>query len=269
MRIWPCLLLLAIAQPAWAGGDEAPYYGPAKRWHGIGYKLGYEDRIAKDGSWQIETAVRGRDEAIDMALYRAAERARDEGYRYVMLLGGRSVTSYGISSATLYARPSHEAVAPVGCRSRKATTCYTADVAEVLRILGGPDGTQPGVAIVDHRDEFGREVFLSGYGTGAIAALAAGRPGGSTMKTIDGRLVIIESAPAVPRGVMPAAPVAPVAAARVSPPPARPIEIVALSQVPAPQGSDRWTADENFRRTREANQPVRGRDARQGWTISD
>ena len=40
MRIWPCLLLLAIAQPAWAGGDEAPYYGPAKRWHGIGYKLG-------------------------------------------------------------------------------------------------------------------------------------------------------------------------------------------------------------------------------------
>ena len=53
----------------------------------------------------------------------------------------------------------------------------SADVAEVLRILGGPDGTQPGVAIVDHRDEYGREVFLSGYGTGAIAALAAGCSG--------------------------------------------------------------------------------------------
>lgn len=268
MRIWPCLLLLAIAQPAWAGRDEAPYYGPMKRWHGIGYKFGYEDRIEKDGSWRIDAAVHGRGDAIDVALYRVAERARDEGYRYVFLLGGNWSKSPGMDAATLYARPSREAVAPVGCRSRKATTCYTADVAEVLRILGGPDGTQPGVAIVDHRDEYGREVVLSGYGTGAIAALAGGRPGGSLMKTFDGRLVITEPAPAVPRGVMPVAPVGPVAT-RVSPPPARPIAIVALSQVPAPQGSERWTADENFRRTREANLPVRGGDARQGWTISD
>ena len=269
MRTWTCLLMLAVAQPALARSDDGPYYGPAKRWHGIGYKIGYEDRVEKDGSWRTDTAVRGRGDAIDMALYRAAERARDEGYRYIFLLGGRGTQSFGMSTATLYARPSQASVAPVGCRSRKAATCYTADLAEVLRILGGPDGTQPGVAIVDHRDEYGREVFLSGYGTGAIASLAGGRPGGSTMKTIDGRLVITGPAPAVPRRVIPVAPVAPVSAAPVSRPPARPTEIVALSQTPAPQGSERWTADENFRRTREANLPVRGGDARQGWTISD
>ena len=155
-----------------------------KRWHGVGYKFGYEDRIEKDGSWRVDAAVHGHGDAIDMALYRVAERARSEGYRYVFLLGGNGSRSPGIDAATVYARPSHEGVPPLGCRSKKITSCYTADVAEVLRILDGPGGTRPGVPIADHRDELGREVFLSGYGTGGIATLVPGGVARSQVTTI-------------------------------------------------------------------------------------
>lgn len=266
MRIWPCLLLLAIAQPAWAGRDDGPYYGPMKGWQDLGYK----DHDEKDGTWRIEAAKRGPNDAIDIALYRAAERTRDAGYRYVFLLGATGRRNLWMNSATLYARPSHQAVAPVGCRSRKATTCYTADVAEVLRILGGPNGTQPGVAIVDHRDEFGREVFLSGYGTGAVvASIPGGRLGGSTMTTVDGHVVITGPAPAhmsaAAAAPHPAAPVMPIDAL-----PARAVQVVAspLDAV-APRTSARTMADERFQRALQANQPIRGRDPKQGWTISD
>jgi hypothetical protein len=260
-RFCLCLLLLATGQPAWAD-NHAPYYGPMKRWHGIGYKFGYEDRIEKDGSWRIETTIHGGGEAIDMALYRAAERARDEGYRYVFFLGGRGWKSHGIETATLYARPSHEATPPTGCRSKKVTTCYTADVAEVLRILGGPGGTQPGVAIVDHRDEFGREVFLSGYGTGGVATVV---PGGHVRSHVT---TIVEN-PSKPDRVA----ISPVV--RTSPP----VNVTTTwgASVPTPtftrysvrQDSATLTAEARFERALKANQPLRGRDPISGVTVSD
>jgi hypothetical protein len=263
-RFWPCLMLLATAHPAWAGDREPPYYGVMKR-AGIG-KIGYRDRVEKDGTWRIDVAMRGRD-AIDMALYRAAERARDAGYRYVFLLGADAWRSPGIETATVYARPSHEPVAPVGCRSRKVTRCYTADVAEVMRILGGPGGTQPGVPIVDHRDEFGREVFLSGYGTGGVASLVPGGQVRSQMMTIiDGKLEITSAAPAR------AAPIPPMPVTLAAAPPRAPIMAarpVPIRDVPTAQGSAVFTASHRFQRTLEASRPVRGRDPKQGWTISD
>ncbi|GAA0656519.1 hypothetical protein FHT00_002415 [Sphingomonas insulae] len=267
MRFWPCLMLLALAQPALAGREEGPYYGPMKGWQGVGYK----DHVEKDGTWRVEAARRGPYDAIDLALYRAAERARDAGYRYVFLLGGTGRRNLWMNSATLYARPSHEAVAPVGCRSRKATTCYTADVAEVLRILGGPDGTQPGVAIVDHRDEYGRAVYLSGYGTGAVATLVPGGGGGSRMMTIvDKGVTITGAAPAAARAAIPAAPMPPVPVVIA---PARPVQVVAVPVMPAgrvmPRGAVPLTPDERFQRALKASQPVRGGDPQQGWTISD
>lgn len=264
-RLCFCLMLAVTAQPAWAAGD-APYYGPMKRWHGIGYKFGYEDRIEKDGSWRIETAIHGRGEAIDMALYRAAERARDAGYRYVFLLGGKGYTSPGISGATLYARPSNDAIAPTGCRSRKPTACYTADVAEVLRILGGPDGTQPGVAIMDHRDEYGREVFLSGYGTGGIASTRPGGvTGGGIQTIIDGR-VAIRSTGAAP-AARPMAPASIVATgARVAVVPLRPAYVPIGGST---RDSGMPTADERLQQALKAARPIRGHNAKQGWTISD
>ncbi len=264
-RLWFCLMLAVTAQPA-SARDDAPYYGPMKKWHGIGYKVGYEDRIEKDGSWRIETSVHGRGEAIHMALYRAAERARDAGYPYIFMLGGRGYTSPGIDSATLYVRPSSEAVAPIGCRSKRKTTCYTADVAEVLRILGGPGGTQPGVAIVDHRDEYGREVFLSGYGTGGIAALNPGGAAHSGIVTITDGRVVIRSAGVAPAARAPVAATIAVAPrqAAVSPPRPTyvPVAVMASSRA-AP------TAQERFEQALKAARPIRGGDPRQGWTISD
>lgn len=295
-RFCLCLMLAVTAQPALAR-DDAPYYGPMKRWHGIGYKFGYEDRVEKDGSWRIDTALRGRGEAVDMALYRAAERARDAGYRYVFLLGGRGYTSPGISAATIYARPSAEAVAPTGCRSKRATTCYTADVAEILRILGGPDGLQPGVAIVDHRDEYGREVFLSGYGTGGIARL---NPGGvahhGIMTTVDGNVTIRVAGPApASRPAPPTVDVTGKVSGKVSgdvaatdravmPTPTRvatpmpvraPVTIMASSRAASMASSmagarnGTVTAEERFARALKAARPISGGDPRQGWTISD
>lgn len=264
-RLLLCAIVLAAPGVAWAG-DDAPYYGPMQRWHGIGYTFGYRDKVERDGTWRIDTAIHGRGEAIDMALYRAAERARDAGYRYVFLLGGESRTTPGVKAATLYARPSRDAVAPTGCRSRKVTTCYTADVGELLRILGGPDGLQPGVAIVDHRDEYGRAVTLSGYGTGAVVAtLPAGRQPRQTMIVTDGRVQIRSSSP-VPLA-SPVAPVPFVPAPRPLPPyPA----VVARTPDPRPAApSSGRSAGERFQAALQAAQPVHGRNREQGWTVSD
>jgi hypothetical protein len=232
-RLWSCVLLLAIAQPAWAGGDDAPYYGPMKR-RGIGFEIGYKDRTEKDGSWRIDAAIHARGDAIDMALYRAAERAHDLGYRYLFLLGGSESRSPGLNMATVYARPSHDAGPPIGCRSRKMTSCYTANALEILRILGGPDGAQPGVPILASRDAFGREVYLSGYGSRRAVDPVAGA--------------------ALPL---------PAPTAIVAPPVFR---YVPPSSSPPTAEVD---ADARFDRALKAAQPVRGRDPKLGWTISD
>lgn len=171
-RLSALVLAIIAAPPAIAANSDAPYYGPALRWHGIGFKTGYEDHIEKDGSWRIEVSARSG-EPVDMALYRAAERARDLGYRYVALLGGVEHRTPGMRWVTLYARPSATPDAPTGCRSHRKGACYTAEVGEVLRVLGGPDGAQPGVAVADHFDRFGRPVMISGYGIGAVGSMAA------------------------------------------------------------------------------------------------
>lgn len=165
MRALLCLLLVATAAPAVAGASDAPYYGPLKRWHGIGFTFGYRDAVEKDGSWRVDATVR-RGEAVDMAMYRAAELARERGHDFVQFLGGSASRSPGIASATVYVVPSDSAAPPAACRSKRRGTCYTADAAEVMRVLGGPGGTQPGVAIVDHIDRFGRQVYVSGFGIG-------------------------------------------------------------------------------------------------------
>ena len=172
MRPWRCLLLFIAMYPAYAGASEPPYYGPMKAWHGIGYKFGYKQDLEKDGTWRV-VATTQRGDAVDMAMYRAAELAREEGFAYVELLGGSASRNFAMSSATVYARPSHSPSPPAACRSKQRGTCYTADVAEVLRKLGGPGGTQPGVAVVDHLDGYGRAVSYSGFGVGAASAAPA------------------------------------------------------------------------------------------------
>lgn len=264
-HLWPCLILLfATAAPAWADSSEAPYYGPMKRWHGIGTKFGYEDRVEKDGAWRIDVSVHRHGEPVDMAMYRAAARARDEGYRFVFFLGVRESSVPGSRSATLYARPSHEPVSPEGCRFKKATTCYTADVAEVLRMLGGPGGAQPGVAIADHRDKFGREVFL-GYGVGMVSSPGQG---GVAQARVRGDGGVINATKAVPWASSPASPVPasnvmPSGRAVAAPP--RPARRMAVGSQPPPARS----AAEKYDELLKASQPLRGRESTLGWKISD
>lgn len=239
MRYWFCLLLPAAlfsaATPIAAHAADAPYYGPMKRWGPIGYKFGYKDSVEKDGSWRVSVTTR-RGEAIDLAMYRAAEMARDQGYPYVELLGGWERRTPGLGTADLYARPSRSPADPATCQSKRRRSCYTADVGELLRILGGPDGTQPGVPIADHVDEYGRSVIVSGFGIGAASAT----PSRSTPAAPTFALV-----PLPPRNMIPPRMTMPMRASA----PARP------------------TTD--FQTTLKAAQPIRGSQPKLGWTISD
>lgn len=270
-RFWLGLVAIAVSQPVLAREQDAPYYGPMKRWHGIGYKTGYNDRVEKDGSWRIDAATHGGGDAIDMALYRAAERASEQGYRYLFLLGGRGSKAPGQDMATVYARPSHDLAPPIGCRSKKITSCYTADVREVMRILGGPGGTKPGVPIVDHLDEYGREVRFSGYGTGGVATLVPGGVARSQMTTITEYGSRARATPIAPAASVPAAHMLNQiegSAAKVTNTAPYPMPTF---QAPSPsaQASARQIAEERFKATRKSVSPIRGGDPKQGWTISD
>lgn len=225
--MWLAGLAVAVAVPAGAIAADAPYYGPAKPWHGIGYKFGYKDEVTPDGNWRVVATVRGG-EAVDMAMYRMAERARDAGYRYVTLLGGSETRSPGYNSATLLGHPSESAAQPTSCPGKHPTACYTADVALLLHKFGGPNGAQPGVALADEIDKYGRQVFYSGYGQGRAV------PGAS-----------VPTPPTAIIGALPAT-----AARAVGPDPDA-------------------AATERQKRAMDALRPVRGKEPKQGWTISD
>jgi hypothetical protein len=101
---------------------------------------------------------------VDVALYRAAELAREARQPYVQILGGSGTARMSVSTAIIYARPS---ATPPACRRSKR--CYTADVGKVITTLSGPSGNQPGVAAPAGPDSYGRTVTVSGFDTGAIA----------------------------------------------------------------------------------------------------
>lgn len=151
-----------LSAPAIAGTLE---YKPFGGLSGQGYK----HKVEGDGSWRIVAEYSTRDPIIslDVALYRAAELAREAGQPYVQILGGDASGRMGVATAIIYARGSGTAQAPSVCRRSK--TCYTADVAKVLAALGGPSGNEPGVAKPTSVDRFGRTVTVSGFGTGAVA----------------------------------------------------------------------------------------------------
>ena len=164
MRITLAAVIAAavISSPASA---RKLYYGPKSGPFGTGYKHDVE----KDGSLRIVTEYHARsaDLALDVALYRAAELAREAGKPFVQVLGGYAYSRTGVAVGFVYARPSDTAAPPAGCR--RAKQCYTADVAVVLRALGGAAGNEPGIAEPTGTDAFGRRVIYSGYGTGAVA----------------------------------------------------------------------------------------------------
>lgn len=162
MRLVTMLVVASLATaPALA--ENAPYYGPKGGLLGEGYK----EELQKDGSWRIVTEYHSRDPmvAFNIALYRAAELAKEAGKPFVEITKGYAMSGYGVANGFVFARPSDSPSAPAKCRTKR---CYTADVAKVLKALGGPDGNQPGVPVPSIHEN-GRTVIVSGYGIGAIA----------------------------------------------------------------------------------------------------
>ena len=122
--------------------------------------------------------------------------------------------------------------------------------------------------ILASRDAFGREVYLSGYGTGGVASLVPGGIARSGMTTIVDGGTYIRGSNLRPsrRAVDPVAGAAlplPAPTAIVAPPVFR---YVPPSSSPPTAEVD---ADARFDRALKAAQPVRGRDPKLGWTISD
>jgi hypothetical protein len=165
------LSVLLVSQPAQAGVFDVPpknYYGPLQRLHGVGFT----NDVTKDGYLKIHAQGRRMDGdgfAVDSALYRAAEMARVGGYRYVEMHDAYSQRNRVGETATVFALPTNTAAHPARCRSGRPKRCYTADVLSVLKTLSGPSGTQPGVAVANHVDQYGRSVTYSGFGIGSIS----------------------------------------------------------------------------------------------------
>ena len=162
-RLFALVAAVTAISPA-AARNYVPVYGPK---HGI-MGEGYKHTVGRDGTWRIVTEYHMRDPliAIDVALYRAAELAREQGKPYVQVLEGYGTAGYGVASAFVYAIGSDSAAAPTSCRVKR---CYTADVAKVLEALSGPDGRTPGVPKPSYVDPYGRQVTVDGFGIGAIA----------------------------------------------------------------------------------------------------
>lgn len=172
MRVSQILALLLLASSTGAiAASAVSYYGPMRSGQG------YRDELTQDGYWKIQTATKGRRMlAIDAGLYRAAELARAAGGRFVEIHDAYSEESrMGDQRATLFARVATEAIHPRACRSGKANRCYTADVAVVMKRLSGASGKEPGMAAPSRVDQYGRTVFESGYGTGAVTPLVPTR----------------------------------------------------------------------------------------------
>jgi hypothetical protein len=159
MRAFLGLALLAVTQPLQAVAVEGTR------------NLDYEDEVTRDGYWKIEARSRRGDAsiAIDVALYRAAELARAAGHQYVEMHDAFSRRNRHAETALLFARGADAPVHPAQCRSGRARRCYTADVRAVIRQLSGASGNEPGVAAPSHIDQYGRTVFQSGFGIGAVS----------------------------------------------------------------------------------------------------
>lgn len=159
MRAILGLALLAVALPLQAATAQ------------VAQALDADVEMTGDGFWKIEARTRRGDAgiAIDVALYRAAELARAAGRPYVEMHDAYSRRDRYGEMAILYARGAEAPIHPAECRSGRARRCYTADVQAVIMRLSGSSGNEPGVAAPSHVDEYGRTVFQSGFGTGAVS----------------------------------------------------------------------------------------------------
>jgi len=140
-------ILITLAMIGSAGAACAndlfgrPEYGPS----GITRAVGYHDHARTDGTWSIETrssSMQRSGYAMDMALYRAAEVATQQGHRFIQLLRseatiGTGTLNRGAETVSLIVRFADMDAPPADClqRGRHPGTCYTAEAAKILSRL--------------------------------------------------------------------------------------------------------------------------------------
>ena len=88
-------LIVAAAAAAWAAAptEAADRYKPQELFD----RKGYSEKRLGEGLWRVRTTVKdvsSAENAQQMALYRGAELARQSGYDYFQVLGGKSWMGY-------------------------------------------------------------------------------------------------------------------------------------------------------------------------------
>jgi hypothetical protein len=111
---------------------------------------GYSDEQVEPGLWRVRARTNGfsgATSAFNMALYRAAELARDAGYPYFQIVqsnfgvlplvaGNFIYSSGGGQTARFRIRGARSADAPIACEMVDSRGCHTFPVEEVLRQIG-------------------------------------------------------------------------------------------------------------------------------------
>ena len=135
-------LILLLAVPAAAPARLIPEkrtYRPLDL-----FDNGYKDSIQKDGTWRIVANSRPMDGpgfAWDMALYRAAELARQSGHPYFQIFDSHGAIGTGLyvrgrEMVRIVVRGSDSAAAPADCRVKDKQSCITHETAEILARIG-------------------------------------------------------------------------------------------------------------------------------------
>lgn len=111
---------------------------------GGGARYGYKEKQQADGSWRIFARTLNRDGmqfSQDMAVYRAAEVAKDAGKSWFKIvdlstrfpIGGSDVDQI---NTWLIMLPVDDADTPVTCRSENAAVCRAFNVEETIARIG-------------------------------------------------------------------------------------------------------------------------------------
>ena len=141
-RSLAALALIGMADAA-AANDllGRPEYAPS----GITRAVGYHDHARSDGTWSVEAMSSARERsgyASDMALYRAAEVATQQGHPFFQILRsegsvGTGALNRGGENVSLIVRFADSDAAPADCmqRGRSPAPCYTAEAAKVVARL--------------------------------------------------------------------------------------------------------------------------------------
>jgi len=142
---YKAIAALAAAMAMVAGGTAEARSALATRYQRGGLFGGYSEKEIEPGVWRVSASANapaGRGFGVNMALYRAAELMKEQGYSHVQFLDGRGTETtmrnggaYLNQRYRVVVRGAHGPAAPTDCRAEDPANCTTMPVAQVMARL--------------------------------------------------------------------------------------------------------------------------------------